>query len=329
MKNGKRKTSLISKIRHNFDGTFEIKTDPRHKGVFPKSEGLGTPFPVSCRDLFLNRKDTQIMDQKIIGFIGGGNMASAIMGGLLSSGLSDKDHIIVADKSPAAVERLQTTFGIRACTENTQVSSQADILFLSVKPNMFAAVIPQIRKHLKPGSLIVSIAAGQSIEKIEELFEHPIKLVRVMPNTPALVGASMSALCRNDNVSEEEIAEIKTLFDSFGESEIVSESLMDAVVGVSGSSPAYVYMFIEAMADAAVADGMPRNQAYKFAAQSVLGSAKMVLETGKHPGELKDMVCSPAGTTIEAVAVLEQKGFRSAVIEAQRACSRKSREMSK
>lgn len=139
----------------------------------------------------------------------------------------------------------------------------------------------------------------------------------------------MSALCRNDNVSEEEIAEIKTLFDSFGESEIVSESLMDAVVGVSGSSPAYVYMFIEAMADAAVADGMPRNQAYKFAAQSVLGSAKMVLETGKHPGELKDMVCSPAGTTIEAVAVLEQKGFRSAVIEAQRACSRKSREMSK
>lgn len=139
----------------------------------------------------------------------------------------------------------------------------------------------------------------------------------------------MSALCRNDNVSEEEIAGIKTLFDSFGESEIVSESLMDAVVGVSGSSPAYVYMFIEAMADAAVADGMPRNQAYKFAAQSVLGSAKMVLETGKHPGELKDMVCSPAGTTIEAVAVLEQKGFRSAVIEAQRACSRKSREMSK
>ena len=149
-----------------------------------------------------------------------------------------------------------------------------------------------------------------------------------MPNTPALVGEAMSALCVNQNVTPEELKEVQALFNSFGKSEVISESLMDAVIGVSGSSPAYVDMFIEAMADAAVADGMPRAQAYKFAAQSVYGSAKMVLETGKHPGELKDAVCSPAGTTIEAVAALEAGGFRNTVISAQRACSQKSRDMS-
>lgn len=268
------------------------------------------------------------MIEKTIGFIGGGNMATAIIGGLLASGLSDKDHILAADKNPQAAARLNETFGIRAATDNTEVSSDADILFLAVKPNMFSVVIPEIREYIKENAIIVSIAAGQPIARIESLFAKPIKLVRVMPNTPALVGASMSALCKNEHVTEAEITEIKSVFDSFGESEIINESLMDAVVGVSGSSPAYVYLFIEAMADAAVADGMPRSQAYKLAAQSVLGSAKMVLETGKHPGELKDMVCSPAGTTIEAVAVLEKHGFRSAVIEAQRACTRKSREMS-
>ena len=268
------------------------------------------------------------MSEKMIGFIGGGNMASAIFGGLLSSGLSDREHVIASDKSEASVERLKESFGIRACSENTEVSSAADILFLAVKPDVFKLVIPEIRDSLKKEAVVVSIAAGQSIAKVEAAFERPVKLIRVMPNTPALVGASMSALCRNELVTEEELEEVYKLFCSFGEAEVIPEKLMDAVVGISGSSPAYVYMIIEAMADAAVADGMPRAQAYKFAAQAVLGSAKMVLETGKHPGELKDMVCSPGGTTIEAVAVLEKMGLRSAVIEGQRACVRKSREMS-
>ena len=193
---------------------------------------------------------------------------------------------------------------------------------------MFHKVIPEIRHAITDDTIIVSIAAGQPIERIENMFERSVKLVRVMPNTPALVGASMSAICCNDEITEDELVEIQTIFNSFGEAEVISEHLMDTVIGVSGSSPAYVYMFIEAMADAAVADGMPRAQAYKFAAQSVLGSAKMVLETGKHPGELKDAVCSPGGTTIEAVAQLEKSGFRSAVIEAQRACVQKSRDMS-
>ncbi len=269
------------------------------------------------------------MDKKIIGFIGGGNMASAIIGGLISSGAADRDHIMASDKSEASVRRLVDTFGIRAFTENPEVSSRADILFLAVKPNMFEVVLPEIRDTLKEDAVVVSIAAGQTIEKITKGFGRPIRLIRTMPNTPALVGASMSALCRNELVSDEELAEVQALFNTFGESEVISEKLMDVVVGVSGSSPAYVYLFIEAMADAAVADGMPRAQAYKFAAQSVLGSAKMVLDTGKHPGELKDMVCSPGGTPIEAVAVLEKAGLRSAVIEGQRACVRKSIEMSR
>lgn len=146
-----------------------------------------------------------------------------------------------------------------------------------------------------------------------------------MPNTPALVGEGMTGVCANDLVTEEELQLVLTLLKSFGRAEVVPEYLMDTVTGVSGSSPAYVFLFLEALADAAVAEGMPRKQAYEFAAQSVLGSAKMLLETGMHPGELKDIVCSPGGTTIEAVAVLERENLRSAVIDATRACIRKSK----
>ncbi len=148
-----------------------------------------------------------------------------------------------------------------------------------------------------------------------------------MPNTPALVNEGMSAICKNKNITDQELNTIKTIFDSFGKSEIVEEYLIDAVIGVSGSAPAYVFMFIEAMADGAVAAGMPRYQAYKFASQAVMGSAKMVLESGKHPGELKDMVCSPGGTTIEAVKTLEAEGLRNSVIKGIEACIAKSKEM--
>ncbi len=267
--------------------------------------------------------------EKVIGFIGGGNMASAIIGGILKSGLADWEHVIASCRSEASVARLQDTFSIVATTDNKKVAAEADILFLAVKPNMFATVIPEIKDVAKAGQIVVSIAAGQTIANIEKLFGKDIKLVRSMPNTPALVGEAMSAVVKNDKVSDEELAEICKIFESFGQVEVVAEPMIDAVIGVSGSSPAYVYMFIEAMADAAVADGMPRAQAYKFAAQAVLGSAKMVLETGEHPGKLKDAVCSPGGTTIEAVAKLEETGFRQSVIASQRACVAKSRDMSK
>lgn len=268
------------------------------------------------------------MNQSIT-FIGGGNMASAIMGGIIGSGLSQSSKITATAKTDKTLDALSERFGIKTTHSNPDAAKTADILFLAVKPFLFSEVISEIKSSIKKDTLIVSIAAGQPMSAIEAMFGFPIKLVRAMPNTPALVGEAMSALCTNDLVTEEELSMLVSLFNSFGKCEVVKETLMDAVVGVSGSSPAYVYLFIEAMADAAVADGMPRTQAYKFAAQSVLGSAKMVLETGTHPGALKDAVCSPGGTTIEAVAILEQQGMRSAIISAQRACVQKSKDMSR
>ena len=185
----------------------------------------------------------------------------------------------------------------------------------------------KIKSFLTPQHMIVGIAPGKTLAWLEEKAGLPLKVVRFMPNTPAQVGAGMTAVCANDRVSEDELAEILKITDSFGCTEVIPERLMDAAGAVGGCAPAYVFMFIEAMADAAVAEGMPRAQAYKFAAQSVLGSAKLMQETGKHPGELKDMVCSPAGTTIQAVRVLEEKGFRSAVIEAQTECVKKAKGM--
>lgn len=265
--------------------------------------------------------------EKTIGFIGGGNMASAIIGGILQSGIVPKGQIIATAKTERTLQSLAKRYGICTTHNNQEAAERADILFLAVKPYLFPDVIAEIRDSLRPDALVVSIAAGQSIHAIEQMFHRQIKLVRAMPNTPALVGEAMSALCPNQHVSGEELSDATAIFQSFGACEVVPESMIDAVIGVSGSSPAYVYLFIEAMADAAVADGMPRAMAYKFAAQSVLGSAKMVLETGMHPGALKDNVCSPGGTTIEAVAVLEEEGMRNAVIKAQRACVQKSRDM--
>lgn len=268
------------------------------------------------------------MFDKTIGFIGAGNMGRAMIGGILSSSLASADRVIASAHSSATLEKIRSAFSIRTTLSNEEVADNSDILFLAVKPDKFCDIIPQIADHIKDDCIVVSIAAGKTIREIEASFGKTIKLVRAMPNTPALVNESMSALCANNAVTEEELTLVREIFDSFGRSEVVTESLMDAVVGVSGSSPAYVYLLIEAMADAAVADGMPRAQAYKFAAQSVYGAAKMVLETGEHPGVLKDAVCSPGGTTIEAVAALEKSGFRSSVITAQRACSQKSRDMS-
>ena len=264
---------------------------------------------------------------KRIGFIGGGNMASAIIGGILNAGIATKDQLTATSKTEETAASLKERFGIHATTDNLAAAKQSDILFLAVKPYLFAEIIAEIKDHVRPDTLVISIAAGQTMEKIESAFAKEIRLVRAMPNTPPLVGEAMSALCANQNVTETDLADAREIFCSFGECETVPEAMIDTVIGVSGSSPAYVYMFIEAMADAAVADGMPRAQAYKFAAQAVLGSAKMVLETGTHPGALKDAVCSPGGTTIEAVAVLEQQGLRSAVIAAQRACVQKSKDM--
>ena len=260
-----------------------------------------------------------------VGFIGCGNMGSAIIGGLIkNAGISPSD-IISSSPDAAMLEKIQKTYGIETTSDNKYVAENSKVLFLAVKPQIYPLVIEEIRECVKKDGIIISITPGKKIEWLSKLFVNPVKLVRTMPNTPALVGEGITGVCKNELVSDEEFEYVLKLLGSFGLAEQVPEHLMDAVVSVSGSSPAYVFMFIEAMADAAVADGMPRDKAYKFAAQAVLGSAKMVLETGKHPGELKDMVCSPAGTTIEAVQVLEKKGFRSAVMEAMKACTAKSK----
>ena len=257
-----------------------------------------------------------------LGFIGTGNMAGAIMGGIIRNGVLKPEEIIGSDILEAGREKVHSLYGI-CVTDDNREAAKAEIVVLSVKPQYYEQTIAQIRDEITDEQVIVTLAPGKTLEWLQGQFGKDVKIVRTMPNTPAMVGAA----CANALVTKEELEKVLTILRSFGEVEVVSEHLIDAVVSASGSSPAYVFMMIEAMADAAVADGMPRPQAYKFAAQAVMGSAKMVLETGKHPGELKDMVCSPAGTTIEAVQVLEERGFRSAIIEAMRVCAEKSRNM--
>ena len=262
-----------------------------------------------------------------LGFIGCGNMATAIIKGIINNGIAGKDDIIGADLSEAVRNKINGDLGIQVTTDNKDAAAKAEVLFLSVKPQFYETVIGEVKDVVTDAQLIITIAPGKTLDWLDKQFGKPLKIVRTMPNTPALVGEGITAVCYNDNVSKADLDKAVNILTSFGKCEVVPEHLMDVVTSVSGSSPAYVFMFIEAMADAAVADGMPRAQAYEFAAQAVLGSAKMVLETGKHPGELKDMVCSPGGTTIEAVRVLEEKGMRSAIFEAMKACTRKARGM--
>jgi pyrroline-5-carboxylate reductase len=262
-----------------------------------------------------------------LGFIGLGNMAQAMIGGILQKGLMGSNEIIGAARTEETCRKVEEKYGIQTRTSNQAVAKEADIIVLAVKPQYLKVVIADIMDSVDDSKIILSIAAGKTINWLANEFEKPMRIIRVMPNTPALVGEGCSAVCRNDLVQDDDFHFVMELLESFGKAYTVPESLMDVVVGVSGSSPAYVFLFIEAMADAAVAGGMPRKQAYEFAAQSVLGSAKMVLETGKHPGELKDMVCSPAGTTIEAVKVLEECGFRGTVMDAVAACIEKSKNL--
>lgn len=268
------------------------------------------------------------MDKKI-GFIGCGNMGKAILAGVIASGQIQPGNIWVYTPSPDKVEILRQEYGINPAQSAQEVAQIADIVFGAVKPNLMLKVLGEISSSLSKETVVISIAAGVTLDSLATALGHDRKIIRAMPNTPALVNAGMTSVTPNALVAPEDIADAVNIFRSFGQAEVVSEAIIHPVVGVSGSSPAYVFMFIEAMADAAVLGGMPRKQAYQFAAQAVMGSAKMVLETGTHPGELKDMVCSPGGTTIEAVKVLEEKGFRAAVMEAMAKCMAKSEQLGK
>lgn len=258
-----------------------------------------------------------------IGFIGCGNMAKAMIGGIIKNKIANPEDIYGSNRKETDRASVHEQYGIHVTADNIEVTDHADILVIAVKPQYYEEVITQIKGHIREDQIVISIAPGKTLAWLADKFgtDKKVKIVRTMPNTPAMVGEGMTGVTPNEQLTEEEVKLVCDILSGFGKAEVINENLMDTVVAVSGSSPAYVFLFIEAMADAAVEQGMPRAQAYKFAAQAVMGSAKMVLETKKHPGELKDMVCSPAGTTIKAVRALEKAGLRSAVIEAMDACA--------
>ena len=249
-----------------------------------------------------------------IGFIGLGNMAQAMIGGVLRNHLAVPEEIYGSAKTAETESKVHEMFGITVTGDNLETARQAELLILAVKPQFLEKVIGQISDLDLTGKTILSIAAGKSLAWLEEQF-------------CALVGEGCTGVCYGSRVTPEMKEKTAAVLDSFGKTVELPERLMDVLTGVSGCAPAWIFMLIEAMADGAVAEGMPRSQAYECAAQAVLGSAKLMLETGKHPGELKDMVCSPAGSTIQAVRVLEEKGFRGAVTDAVITAVEKSRSL--
>ncbi len=268
---------------------------------------------------------------KKLGFIGVGNMGRAILDGVIGSGFLRPEEIAVFDVDQGKTDELRARYGeLTAAQTDRELVETCACVLLAVKPQYLAGVLPAIRPCAS-GKSVISIAAGWTFAMLTDILdaESGARVLRVMPNTPALVGAGYTALCEETTLTPDMFAWAKALFGTLGVAEVLPERLFDAVIAVSGSSPAYAYLFIEAMADAAVELGMPRDTAYRAAAQAVLGSAKMVLETGEHPGRLKDNVCSPGGTTIAAVRTLEERGFRGAVIDAMIACADKSKAMSR
>ena len=263
---------------------------------------------------------------KTIGICGIGNMGKAMLNGIVTSGLIAPKNIFIYDLDSKTTGDLKKKLKVNVAASESELVKKSDAVIFALKPYVIGAVLDAVKGQVGK-TVIISIAAGVTIDRLAQHLNKTAKIIRVMPNTPAMVGEGMAALAPNDKVTEAEATAANAVFNSFGKAEIVPESMIDVVCGLSGSGPAFVYMFIEALADGAVLEGMPRAMAYKFAAQTVLGSAKMVLETGEHPGQLKDNVSSPGGTTIEGVSVLEEKGFRSAAIDAVVAATEKSKAM--
>lgn len=267
---------------------------------------------------------------KKLAFIGAGQMAEALLGGLFASRCCEPDLVRAADVSQERRDRMKSRFGILVGADNKEAAAWADVVLLAVKPQMMEAVLEELAPVL-PGRLVISIAAGWSIRRLGQRFEGAgapaPRLVRVMPNTPALVREGMSAVACGPGVSEADAELVRTLFEAVGRVVMVEERLMDAVTGLSGSGPAYVFLAIEALADGGVKMGLPRPVAALLAAQTVLGAAKMLLETGDHPARLKDRVASPGGTTIAGLHELEQGGVRATLIAAVEAATNRSKEL--
>lgn len=262
--------------------------------------------------------------KKKIGFIGCGNLAYAMISGMIGSGEYTPNDIKASNPGNKRLERMRSEFRIHVSHDNRKVVEFSDIILLTVKPKICYDVIQEIKDSVTERHLIITVAAGVSTEYVEKAFGKPVRIIRAMPNIPASVLAAMTGLSANKHSTEEDMNCVQELFHTVGDTEIVEESLMDVVTAISGSSPAIVYMFIEALSDGAVLKGMNRDQAYKMISQSVLGAAKMVRDQGLHPGQLKDNVTSAGGTSIEAIYSLEKSGFRGIIMEAIDRCTNKS-----
>ncbi len=259
-----------------------------------------------------------------VGFIGAGNMASALLKGMLAANVVQPRNVIVSDKDKIKLESMQA-LGVTVTVDNTQVEEVSDVIIFAVKPNLMQSVTAQMQGD--PAKIYISIAAGVTLQFLEHALGTDKKIIRTMPNTPAMVGCGMTVLSPNQNISKEEEEKILSLFESIGAALILPEHELEIATALHGSSPAYVYMMIDAMADAGVRYGLTKANALKLAAKAVEGSGKMVLETGILPEQLKDNVCSPGGTTIAAVCELERTGFRSSVQAAVDACVKRNQEM--
>jgi pyrroline-5-carboxylate reductase len=264
-----------------------------------------------------------------IAFLGAGNMAEALMKGLLAAQVADPQEIICTDPRADRGAALVAHYGVRFTRVNAEAVRAATIVVLAVKPQVMAPLLGEVGALLDPSKLVISIAAGVPIATIADLSARGARIVRTMPNTPALVGAGATALAGGPHASAADLVTATALFEAVGKAVVVDEHLLDAVTGLSGSGPAYVFLAIEALADGGVKAGLPRATALELAAQTVLGAARLVLETGVHPGQLKDQVTSPAGTTIAGVHALEKAGFRAALMDAVMASCERSRELGK
>jgi pyrroline-5-carboxylate reductase len=268
-----------------------------------------------------------ILASHSIGFIGAGNMAEAMIGGLVRGKHVAADKIAASDPRKERLEELRTQFGIDVTTVNKEIVQRSGLVVLSVKPQIMDKILREVGEHIKPGTLVVSIAAGVDTATIEEAVSDGVRVVRAMPNTPALVGAGATAISAGKHASETDLATAKALFDAVGITVELDETHLDAVTGLSGSGPAYIFLILEALADAGVKVGLSRRNAQRLAAQTVMGSAKMLLETDEHPGKLKDMVTSPGGTAIAGLHTLEEGGLRTTLINAVETATKRSREL--
>jgi pyrroline-5-carboxylate reductase len=262
-----------------------------------------------------------------IGFVGGGNMAEALIRGLVRGNHLPADHVGASGPRQERMDELRAAYGITTTTDNLELTEQSDIVVLSVKPQIIDRVLLQIGKHLRQNALVISVAAGVTSEQIEGRLPKPTRVVRAMPNTPALVGAGATAIARGAHATDADIAQAKVVFDAVGLTVVLEEGQLDAVTGLSGSGPAYIFLILEALADAGVKVGLSRRNAQRLAAQTVMGSAKLLLDTDEHPGRLKDMVTSPGGTAIAGLHTLEAGGLRTTLINAVESATLRSREL--